>query len=198
MQRRVSDEVKEASCCPNTQVLSMRQAGIRLLHFSQALAELLACWGDDAPKTARAIPATEPVAEHLSAAAKSSSGQTAAPRLQSWLTEAYQDKLRSHGRQTASATHATNFADIATSDGDASDPGGVRGAGVVTSCWFASFPSVPVSERPSCCVSTSSRSVASPSSCCVSSLFCAGSCFLCSCFCVCSFCCCGRFVIGTD
>ena len=178
--------------------LSMRQAGVRPQHFSQALAELMAFWCDVALKTARAIPATEPVAEHLSAATKSSSGQTAAFRLQSWLTEAYQDKLRSHGRRTASATHATHFPDITTSDGVASDPGGVRGAGVVTSCWFASIPSVPVSERPSCCVSTSSRSVTSSSSCCVSSLICVGSCFLCSCFCFCSFRCCGRFVIGID
>ena len=66
--------------------LSMCEAGVRLLNFSQALAELKAFWGDDALKTARAIPASQPVPEHLSAAAKSSSGQTATPRLQSWLT----------------------------------------------------------------------------------------------------------------
>ena len=111
--------------------LSMRQAGVRLLHYSQALAELMAFWGEDALKTARAIPATQPLAEHLSAAAKSSSGHTAGPRLQSWLTRAYQDKIRSHGRRTTSAAHATNFADITLSDGEGSDTGGrPRGAGV--------------------------------------------------------------------
>ena len=120
--------------------LSMRQAGVRLLHFSQALAELKAFSGDDALKTARAIPATQPVPEHLSAAAKSSGGQTAAPRLQSWLTEAYQDKLRSHGRRTASATHATNFADITMSDEEGSDKGGVLpGAGVGPQCCHQLF-----------------------------------------------------------
>ena len=104
--------------------LSMRQAGVRLLHYSQALAELMAFWGEDALKTARAIPATQPMAEHLSAAAKSSSGHTAGPRLQLWLTRAYQDKIRSHGRRPSSAAaHTTNFADITLSDEEGADTG---------------------------------------------------------------------------
>ena len=61
-------------------VVNLRSAGVRLMHYAQALQELMFVFGGDSLDTAKAIPPNQPLPDLLAAAAKSSSAQTARPR----------------------------------------------------------------------------------------------------------------------
>ena len=107
-------------------VVSMRAAGVRLMHYSQALQELMVVLGGDPLEACKAIPAAQPCPDLLLKAAKSSTSATCQPRYMRWLAQALVDKNKdiTHGPapQTGSTTNFESLALESGSEQEQEDP----------------------------------------------------------------------------
>ena len=99
-------------------VVNMRCAGVGLLHFSQALQEIMVLFGADFLQSAKSINASQPCPDLPAAASKSSSSKSCRSRLLRWVAHALSDKNKEFTGRTAESGGTMNFDSLAIESDD--------------------------------------------------------------------------------